>query len=83
MDSMYTTRPVDEKKRKKKLHICLYVANKRYFRRCGKLSSKSFLGKIITTIILIIIIVILENQKKFLGGKVSDTSLKATHESIG
>ena len=67
MDSMYTTRPVDEKKRKKKLHIFLYIANKRYFRRCGKLSSKSFLGKIITTIILIIIIVILENQKKFLG----------------
>lgn len=67
MDSMYTTRPVDEKKRKKKLHICLYVANKRYFRRCGKLSSESFLGKIITTIILIIIIVILENQNNFRG----------------
>lgn len=83
MDSMYTTRPVDKKQRKRKLHIFLYVANKRSFRRCGKLSSKSFLGKIIITIILIIIIVILENQKKFLGGKVSDTSLKATHESIG
>ena len=84
MDSMYTTRPVDKKQRKRKLHIFLYVANKRYFRRCGKLSSKSFLGKIITTIILIIIIiVILENQKKFSGGKVSDTSWKATNESIG